>query len=77
MKEIETLPFFSFLESSPIGFANISLDGTIRYANPAFCHFLGYPLEELLDQNFRTLTLEEDISKDVKEFEKLKRGEKE
>lgn len=74
MKEIDTLPFFSFLESSPIGFANISLDGTIRYANPAFCHFLGYPLEELLDQNFRTLTLEEDISKDVKEFEKLKRG---
>ena len=77
MKEIDTLPFFSFLESSPIGFANISLDGTIRYANPAFCHFLGYPLEELLDQDFGTLTLEEDISKDVKEFEKLKRGEKE
>tara|TARA_R110002050_G_scaffold300653_1_gene471236 strand:+ start:797 stop:3253 length:2457 start_codon:yes stop_codon:yes gene_type:complete len=77
MKEFNTLPFYAFLESSPIGFANVSLDGVIQYANQAFCHFLGYSLDELLDQNFRTLTLEEDINKDVREFEKLKRGEKE
>lgn len=77
MKNNNPLPFYSFLESSPIGFANISLDGTIRYANQALGRFLGFSLEELLDKNFRTLTLEEDISKDVREFEKLKRGEKE
>jgi PAS domain S-box-containing protein len=74
MKEFNTLPFYSFLESSPIGFANVSLDGTIRYANQALCLFLGYSQEELLDYNFRSLTLAEDIDKDVREFEKLKRG---
>ncbi|MGQ7869356.1 PAS domain S-box protein [Sunxiuqinia sp. sy24] len=74
MIEINTQAFQTFLENSPVGFANVSIDGRILYANKALCEFIGYSLKELLGKSFRSITPEEDIDKDLAEFERLKSG---
>ncbi|WP_430973627.1 PAS domain S-box protein [Sunxiuqinia rutila] len=77
MIEYNTPAFQSFIESSPIGFANVSIDGDILYANKALCEFVGYSKHELFNQNFRSITHSEDVDTDWAEFERLKSGQNE
>lgn len=52
--------FRLFFENSPIGKSITAIDGTIQ-VNKAFCDMLGYSEKELLQINFREITIPEDI----------------
>ncbi len=56
------------VQQSPMAVAITEADGTIVYANPAFCRTSGYTLVELIGQNPRVLksgTLEDSVYEDL------------
>ncbi len=50
----------SGFQNAPVGMVMVSLDGRILAANPAFCEFLGYGEEELLQKDILSITHSED-----------------
>jgi len=63
--------FDLMIEVSPVGYAQVSREGVVQYANQALCGFLGYSGDELLLKNFAEITYPQDIDSDRNEFERL------
>lgn len=54
--------FRAIYEYGPVGIVLGDLKGRLTFANPAFCKLMGYEEAELLDMNFRDLTVQDDLS---------------
>ena len=57
--------FRSLLDNSPIGLAEVSLDGQFSTVNPALYMMLGYTQEELTCKKFQDITHPDDIALDL------------
>ena len=67
--------FRTAMESTPIGMALVSLDGTILKTNPALDNMLGFSKDGQIGLNFWDLTLPEDLVSEKEFIEKLIRKE--
>ncbi|MFX0081434.1 MAG: PAS domain S-box protein [Candidatus Hodarchaeota archaeon] len=76
VKESESR-YRNLFESVPFAIALIDLQGQINYCNPAVEKLLGYKVEELIGNNFRTLTAIEPnyLPMMLERFQKLLKGE--
>ncbi|MEO5596422.1 MAG: diguanylate cyclase [Lysobacteraceae bacterium] len=63
--------FHQAFDNSAIGMALVSLDGRWLQVNRALCELLGYSEAELLRLDFQALTHEDDIERDVTQFDRL------
>lgn len=61
-------------DQSAIGIGMCLPDGTITQANQAFERISGYPCDQICGMNFRDLTHPEDVVKENKVVEELRRG---
>lgn len=55
------LRFRTAFEQAPIGMALVAIDGAWLEVNRAFCEFLGYSQEELVQTNWQALTHPDDV----------------
>ncbi|WP_164736544.1 PAS domain-containing sensor histidine kinase [Pararhodobacter zhoushanensis] len=62
-------------DNAPIGKAIVNLDGTIHSVNTAFCSLYGYSETMLVDKEFNSFLLHEDVDSDVDQLVLLKAGE--
>ncbi|WP_053075912.1 diguanylate cyclase [Pluralibacter gergoviae] len=69
------LRFRNAMEYSAIGMALVSVEGQWLQVNKALCQFLGYEQSELLATTFQQITWPEDLDKDLRQLDKLLRGE--
>lgn len=69
------LRFRSAMEYSAIGMALVSVEGQWLQVNKALCQFLGYEQDALLATTFQQITWPEDLDKDLRQLDKLLRGE--
>lgn len=67
--------FRSAMESASIGMALVSLEGRWMQVNPALCELLGYTSEELLANDFQSITYAEDLETDIVFVRKVLNGE--
>ncbi len=67
--------FRTAVHYSAIGMALTATDGRWIEVNPAFCRFVGYAREELLQRTFRDVTHVEDLPKDLEGQRLLLAGE--
>ncbi len=74
LQESEDRQRLSF-EEAGIGKAICFLDGRIERANAALCELLGYPLDELLELNYRDVMHPDDHLPDARESQRLLDGE--
>lgn len=58
--------FRTIFESSVAGIAMLAPDGRFLQANPAFCQFLGYTLEELKQRKITDVTHPDDVDETIK-----------
>lgn len=65
----------TIFNEAPIGIVTVERDGTILTANPFFCRWLGYRLDELTGVNTHTITHADDWPREVEEMHRLKSGE--
>lgn len=63
------------MEYSAIGMALVGTDGRWLQVNKALCTFLGYQPHELLATSFQKLTWPEDLENDMRQLERLLRGD--
>jgi PAS domain S-box-containing protein len=63
--------FSSVFNHSGIGIALVDTDGKWLDANPVVCNITGYEKEELLRMNFREITHEEDVVKDLAQIRQM------
>lgn len=68
--------FRSAFDSSAIGMALVSTEGTWLKVNDALCQLVGYTKEELLDSNMQTITYPEDIGVGAEDEQQLLSGTK-
>ncbi|MEJ2700444.1 MAG: PAS domain S-box protein, partial [Desulfuromonadales bacterium] len=66
--------FRAFFESAAAGMAIIGLDGKPREVNPAFCQFLGYEREALLNSGFLRFTHPEEVEDSRRVYEDIRAG---
>lgn len=66
--------FRSLLDNSPIGLAEVALDGRFATVNPALHNMLGYTEEELTAKTFQDITHPDDLSLDLAYLQKLLDG---
>lgn len=57
--------FRSLLDNSPMGLAEVALDGRFVVVNPALCEMLGYSAEELKSLTFPDITHPDDLAADM------------
>ncbi|HEX2728187.1 MAG TPA: PAS domain S-box protein, partial [Rubrobacteraceae bacterium] len=67
--------FRAVYESSPIGIANVDVDGRFVQTNRAFREMLGYTAEELGSMTFENVTNPEDVAESREVLARLARGE--
>lgn len=67
--------FESAFRHAGIGMSLVGPAGGFLRVNRALCELLGYPEEELLRQDFQTITHPEDLASELAEFDRLSRGE--
>ena len=67
--------FRSIFEHAPLGIIIIGLDRRIRYFNSAFLKMLQYTNEELIDHDFLPLIAKEELSKSIRSFTSVVKGE--
>lgn len=67
--------FKIIFNQSTIGLTITDIDGNVLLSNPARCNMLGYKVEEMLKKNFKEYIYEEDLTKDLENYEKLIKGE--
>lgn len=67
--------FLKIFEEGPLGMALVGADRRILRANPALCAMLGYTAEELQGKTFMEITHPEYIEEDVRQVERLFKGE--
>lgn len=68
--------FQSAFENAPIGKAIVGLDGSWMKVNTALCDLFGYKEAELLQTDFQSLTLKEDLEADIDQVQQLLAGNK-
>ena len=67
--------FESAFKFAPIGMTLVSLDGKFLKVNEALCDIWGYSEQELLTNDFQSITHPEDLKHDVELLTKLLNGE--
>jgi len=71
---LDTQLFHDVFNASPIGIAVENLEGQPLFVNPAFCSFLGFSEEELLNKHCVDFSPPEDAQKDWALFQQLRAG---
>jgi len=71
---LDTQLFHDAFNASPIGIAVENLEGQPLFVNPAFCSFLGFSEEELLNKHCVDFSPPEDAQKDWALFQQLRAG---
>ncbi len=66
--------FRSLLDHSPIGLAEVALDGRFSTVNPALYTMLGYTEDELLSKTFQDITHPDDLALDLANLKELLDG---
>ena len=66
--------FHDIFNASPVGIAVETLEGQPLFVNPAFCSFLGFNEEELLNKHCVDFSPPEDAEKDWVLFQQLRAG---
>jgi diguanylate cyclase (GGDEF)-like protein/PAS domain S-box-containing protein len=69
--------FRSLLNNSPIGLAEVGLDGSFVGVNPALCEMLGYSAAELTAKTFQDITHPDDLAMDLANVQQLLDGKRE
>ncbi len=64
--------FRSAFEDSPVGKAIVALDGRYLKVNQALCSMFGYSEEEMLQITFQSITHEDDLADDIRQWGMLK-----
>lgn len=67
--------FRSAFELSAIGMALVAPNGKFLKVNRAFCEFVGYSEEDLLDIDFQAITFADDLDEDLNHVQRLLGGE--
>ena len=67
--------FKTIFNQSTIGLTITDIDGKVLLSNPARCKMLGFTEEEILKKNFKEYIYEEDLIEDLRNYEKLIKGE--
>ena len=67
--------FRSFFDQNSISMAITDLSGRYLRANQAFCDLVGYSEIELLQMRFHDLSLDEDLEREIPQFEQMQRNE--
>jgi PAS domain S-box-containing protein len=67
--------FRATYEQAGVGIADVDLDGRYRDANPQFCEFTGYTLDELRRRSMQDLTYPADLPRDQASLQRLITGE--
>ncbi|MEO8064073.1 MAG: diguanylate cyclase [Pseudomonadota bacterium] len=62
------------LSSSPIGLAEVELNGRFADVNPALCAMLGYSQDELMSKTFQDITHPDDLALDLAHVDDLLKG---
>jgi diguanylate cyclase (GGDEF)-like protein/PAS domain S-box-containing protein len=68
--------FRSLLNNSPIGLAEVALDGRFAGVNPALCGMLGYEEAELTSKTFQDITHPDDLEHDLDNVQELLDGKR-
>ncbi|MBW4652857.1 MAG: PAS domain S-box protein [Kaiparowitsia implicata GSE-PSE-MK54-09C] len=63
--------FRTLFQTTSIGIAFTTNDGTYTESNPAFCAMLGYSSDELKQRNFQSVTYPDDLDLDLAEYKAL------
>lgn len=63
--------FKTIFNQSTIGLTITDINGKVLLSNPARCNMLGFTEEEMLNKNFKEYIYEEDLTKDLENYEKL------
>ena len=63
--------FRLLLNNSPIGLAEVELDGRFAGVNPALCAMLGFSEQELLAKTFQDITHPDDLALDLANIQQL------
>jgi diguanylate cyclase (GGDEF)-like protein/PAS domain S-box-containing protein len=66
--------FRGAFDGAPIGIAIVDLDGRFTEVNAAFSRMTGYPADQLMGTNFRSITHPDDHEISADRFEQLLRG---
>lgn len=67
--------FKTIFNQSTVGLTITDIDGKVLLSNPARCKMLGFTEEEMLKKNFKEYIYEEDLIEDLRNYEKLIKGE--
>lgn len=70
----DTRLFHNLFDTSPVGIVVETLEGQPLFANPAFCAFLGFTVEELHHKHCVDFSPPEDAAKDWALFQQLRAG---
>jgi len=65
----------AMLDNAPVGIAQSTPDSNLEYANKAFCHLLGYTLDELRGRNWRDITHPDDVQPETSLAQRVLAGE--
>ncbi len=63
--------FRDTFEQAAVGIAHVLPEGRIIRANQRLCELLGYPLEELINKNFRDITHPDSLADDVQMAQRM------
>ncbi|MBU0648414.1 PAS domain S-box protein, partial [Patescibacteria group bacterium] len=63
--------FRSIFENASTGINITDLSGNYLDVNESFCNMVGYTKEELVEKNFRDITFQDDLKKDIELFDDL------
>lgn len=64
----------SLIEDSPVGKAMVSMEGEYVHANPAFCRFLDFSMDELAGRPAKDVIHPDDLPEDIKQATRLING---
>ena len=65
----------STFENAAVGITHVGLDGRFLRFNDRFCAITGYPRADLAAKSFQEITHPDDLSAEVRERQRLQRGE--
>lgn len=74
-KELLAEWYQKIFDTALVGIAIANSDGKFKHCNPTFCELVGYSEVELYDQSFAQLFHPEDREENLREIERLKKGE--
>jgi PAS domain S-box-containing protein len=67
--------FRGTFENAAVGMAHVSLEGRFVRVNDRLCTITGYTRQELLKKTFQEITHPDDVAEDVRQADRLRRGE--